>query len=227
MTVPASVTAWFQQLPTRPLTELAPDPTAAAVFCADMVVGFCTRGHLASTRLNALTHPVVDLFQEAYVHGLRHFVLVQDSHHRSTPEFLAFPPHCVRGTDEAQTIVALQALPFADLFTVIAKNSLHPALGTRFDHWLDMHPEVRTAIVVGNCTDLCVYQLAMHLRLRANAYNLAGFRVIVPAAAVDTYDIPEDGPGDVGVMPHPGDFFHQVFLYHLALNGVAVVRALS
>jgi hypothetical protein len=67
----------------------------------------------------------------------------------------------------------------------------------------------------------------MHLRLRANAYNLPGFRVIVPAEAVDTYDVPDDVPEELGVTPHPGDFFHQVFLYHLALNGVEVVRALS
>jgi nicotinamidase-related amidase len=227
MTVPESVAEWFRQLQTRPLVEAVPNPAAAAVFSADMVVGFCTRGNLASTRLGALTHPVVDLFRQAYVHGIRHFVLVQDSHHPSTPEFLAFPPHCLRGTEEAHTIAELQALPFTDLFTSMAKNSLHPALGTKFDHWLDAHPEVHTALVVGNCTDLCVYQLAMHLRLRANAYNLAGFRVTVPAEAVDTYDVPEDGPGDLGAMPHPGDFFHQVFLYHLALNGVEVVRALS
>jgi len=227
MTIPACVAEWFRQLQTRPLAEVAPDPAAAAVFSADMVVGFCTRGNLASTRLNALTQPVVDLFRQAYVHGIPHFVLVQDRHHPSTPEFNAFPPHCVRGTEEAHTIAALQALPFADLFIIMAKNSLHPTLGTKFDHWLDAHPEVRTAIVVGNCTDLCVYQLAIHLRLRANAYNPSGFRVIGPAEAVDTYAVPEDGPEDVGATPHPGDFFHQVFLYHLALNGVEVVRALS
>ena len=28
-------------------------------------------------------------------------------------------------------------------------------------------------------------------------------------------------------LPHSGDFFHQVFLYHLALNGVEVVARLS
>jgi nicotinamidase-related amidase len=213
MRVPASGAEWFRQLQTWPLAEVAPDPAAAAVFSADMVVGFCTRGNLASPRLNALTHPVVDLFRQAYVHGIRHFVLVQDSYHPSTPEFNVFPPHCVRGTEEAHTIAELQALPFADLFTIMAKNSLHPALGTKFDHRLDAHPEVHTAVVVGNCTDLCVYHLAMHLCL--------------PAEAVDTYDVPEDGPEELGATPHAGDFFHQVFLSHLALNGVEVVRAVS
>jgi hypothetical protein len=25
-------------------------------------------------------------------------------------------------------------------------------------------------------------------------------------------------------MPHPGDFFHQTFLYHMVLNGIEMVR---
>jgi hypothetical protein len=86
---------------------------------------------------------------------------------------------------------------------------------------------VQTAIVVGNCTDLCVYQLAMHLRLRHNARNLPEMTVIVPANAVDTYDLPVAAAAALGVMPHPADFFHQVFLYHMALNGIQVVRELA
>lgn len=223
---PAYIAEWFQQLQVQPLAQAVDDPTAAAVFCADMVVGFCQRGNLASPRIGALTPLVVNLFRRAYAYGIRHFVLLQDTHHPQTPEFKAFPPHCVRGTEEANTITDLQALPFASVFTVIEKNSLHPALGTPFDRWLEDHPEVRTAIVAGNCTDLCVYQLAMHLRLRANALNLSAVRVIVPAETVDTYDVPGEASPSPGAKIHPGDFFHRVFLYHLALNGVEVVRAL-
>ena len=112
-------------------------------------------------------------------------------------------------------------------FTVIPKNSLHPGLETEFDAWLDAHPELRTAIVVGNCTDLCVYSLAMHLRMRHNARNIAGVSVIVPANAVQTYDLPVETAAEIGAMAHPGDFFHEVFLYHMALNGIDVVRELT
>ncbi|MGH2618429.1 MAG: cysteine hydrolase family protein [Thermomicrobiales bacterium] len=197
------------------------------VFSTDMVVGFCDRGNLASERVDALTEPVVDLFRRAHELGVRHFVLAQDTHDPQTPEFEAWPIHCVRGTEEAETIPELKALPFADLFTVIEKNSLHPAHETEFDAWLDAHPELRTAIVVGNCTDLCVYQAAMHLRLRHNARNVPGMTVIVPANAVDTYDLPAEVARAAGAMPHHGDFLHQVFLYHMALNGIDVVRELT
>jgi nicotinamidase-related amidase len=224
---PAFITDWLGQLQSLPLAEVAADPASVGIFSADMIVGFCDRGNLASDRVDALTAPVVDLFQRAHALGVRHFVLAQDTHDPDTPEFGAWPIHCVRGTEEAETIPELKALPFADAFTIIEKNSLHPAHETVFDAWLDAHPEIQTAIVVGDCTDLCVYQLAMHLRLRHNARNVPDIEVIVPANAVDTYDLPPEAAAEIGVMPHPGDFFHQVFLYHMALNGIRVVRELS
>lgn len=226
VTVPEFVSRWFELLQPHPLAE-AIDPATTAIFSSDMVVGFCDRGNLASPRVDALSEPIADLFRRAHALGVRHFVLAQDTHDPQTPEFEAWPVHCVRGTEEAETIPELKALPFANQFTVIEKNSLHAGLETELNPWLDRHPELRTAIVVGNCTDLCVYQLAMHLRLMHNARNIPEMRVIVPANAVDTYDLPVETAAASGAMPHPADFFHQVFLYHMALNGIEVVRALT
>ena len=224
---PAFVTDWLAQLQPLPLAEVAAEPARVGIFSADMIVGFCDSGNLASERVDALTAPVVDLFQRAHALGVRHFVLAQDTHDPETPEFGAWPVHCLRGTEEAETIPELKTLPFAGSFTIIEKNSLHPAHETAFDAWLDAHPEVQTAIVVGDCTDLCVYQLAMHLRLRHNARNVPNIDVVVPANAVDTYDLSPDVARGIGAMPHPGDFFHQVFLYHMALNGIRVVSELT
>ena len=226
LTVPAATSAppfiaeWFAALEPRPLREVIGDPATAGVFSTDMIVGFCREGSLASARVGALAEPVADLFRRAHDLGVRQFVLLQDTHDPAMPEFEAWPVHCVRGTAEAETVPELRELPFADLFSVIEKNSLHPAVETEFDAWLDAHPGLRTAIVVGDCTDLCVYQLAMHLRMRHNARNVAGVRVVVPADCVDTYDLPEETARVAGAMAHPGDFFHQVFLYHMALNGI-------
>ena len=65
--------------------------------------------------------------------------------------------------------------------------------------------------------------LAMHLRLRANALDLSEQRVIVSADAVETYDMSVETARQVGALAHPGGFFHRVFLYHMALNGIQVV----
>ena len=80
--------------------------------------------------------------------------------------------------------------------------------------------------MVGDCTDLCTYQLAMHLKLSANARN-QWLPVIVPAVCVQTYDLPVDAARNLGIMAHPGDLFHGLFLYHMALNGCRVVSRLT
>ncbi|MGI8486633.1 MAG: cysteine hydrolase family protein [Thermomicrobiales bacterium] len=222
---PNFVQKWLKTLNDAELTQVAPDPKRTAVFSADMINGFLREGPLSSPRLDALTIPVTDLFTAAWEYGVRDFVLLQDAHPEETPEFRAYPPHAVEGTTESRTIPELENLPFADHLTIVRKNSLNPAIDTRFDPWLDEHPDLKTAIVVGNCTDLCVYQLAMHLRMRANARSVIDFDVVVPMNAVQTFDIPAadaQGPG----IAHPGDFFHEVFLYHMASNGIRVVRTL-
>jgi len=223
---PGFVTAWLETLNPATFAEVAPDPGAAAIFSADMINGFLHEGPLASDRVTALAEPVASLFRDAWQHGVREFVLVQDTHDPSTPEFRAYPPHCVKGTSESATVPELSEMSFSDSFTIIEKNALNPAIHTAFDAWLDDHPNVLKAIVVGDCTDLCTYQLAMHLRMRANALNLQTFDVFVPANAVDTFDIPA-GRDTAAGQAHPADFFHNVFLYHMMSNGIRIVRSIG
>jgi hypothetical protein len=52
-------------------------------------------------------------------------------------------------------------------------------------------------------------------------------RVIVPANAVDTYDQTIEAAQEVGGLPHPADLHHAFFLYHMALNGIEVFKALG
>lgn len=151
---------------------------------------------------------------------------MQDTHTKDNPEFQSYPPHAISGTTESDMIPELANLPFADSFTIVEKNSLNPAVETDFDAWWDRNMQLKTAIVVGNCTDLCTYQLAMHLRMRANALGLQDFAVIVPELTTETFSIPESSDKPAGAA-HPGDFFHQVFLYHMASNGIRVVKLVS
>ncbi len=130
----------------------------------------------------------------------------------------------MRGTAEAATVPELAALPFASEFVILEKNSTSSAHNTALDAWLDAPEQnaVNTFIVVGDCTDLCTYQLAMHLKLRANAHG-QGRRVVVPENCVNTYDMPVDLAARLGLPPHDGDMSHLMFLYNMWLNGVEVV----
>ena len=107
------------------------------------------------------------------------------------------------------------------------KNSISSSIGTELDAWLNAHHQhVDTFVVVGDCTEICVFDLAMHLRLRANAYSYP-LRVIVPANCVQTYDLSVDRAKNLGIMPHDGELLHTVLLYQMAPNGIEVVAGLT
>ena len=222
---------WYNSRPALAWAELLDGaentPARVAVLAVDVTSGFCSDGPLSSERVGRIAEPIARLFQRAHDRGVRHFILPQDTHSEDAVEFGSFPAHCVRGTAESLTIPELGSLPFSDLFKVIEKNSISSSIGTELDAWLDGHPEVTTFLVVGDCTDLCVYQLAMHLRLRANALNLRDTRVILPVDGVDTFDIPVDVAQEIGAMPHHGDLMHLIFLFSMAQNGIEIVSEVT
>ncbi|GCE25599.1 nicotinamidase [Dictyobacter alpinus] len=223
-----SIVDWEQQLADLKWQDLAGMAQAGrmAVFSIDMINGFCHKGALSSPRVEGIIPAVVDVFQHAHAAGVREFILAQDAHTPESIEFTQFPPHCQIGTEEAENIPELAGLPFANLYQIIPKNSLNAFQGTALDGWLKKQTELQAVIVVGDCTDLCVYQTAMHLKLYANAYNLP-LRVIVPANAVQTYDTPVATAQELGIYAHDGDVMHLFFLHHMSLNGIEVVRAIK
>ena len=217
------VVDWKEGLQALPISDVIQNrPENVAVISVDVINGFCYEGPLASPRVASIVEPIASLFQTTYDAGVRHFILTQDTHPEDAVEFASYPPHCIRGTSESETVAAFKNLPFFDLFQVMPKNSINSALNTDLEAWLVGHPQVDTFITVGDCTDLCTYQLAMHLKLRANAQNQKS-RVILPVDCVDTYDLPVEVAQQIGAVPHNGDLLHYIFLYHMMLNGVKIV----
>jgi nicotinamidase-related amidase len=217
---------WLAQRPALPAQEAFAEPGATAIASVDVINGFCHEGPLASPRVKGIIAPIVRLFEQAWQSGVRHILLTQDAHHPQAVEFAHYPPHCVRGTSQAETVPEFRALPYFPRMVIFEKNSIHSGLHTGLDGWIHDHPDVHRYLVVGDCTDLCTYHLAMHLRLDANARQLER-RVIVPVDCVNTYDLPVDASTAAGAMPHDAELLHRVFLYSLALNGVEVVARIA
>ncbi|MGI8589365.1 MAG: cysteine hydrolase family protein [Chloroflexia bacterium] len=219
---------WYDSLPSAALSEVVREPERTAAVSVDIISGFCYEGPLSGERVAGIVEPITRLMRAAHDAGVRRFVLTQDTHDPDAPEFAQWGAHCVRGTSEAATVEAFKALPFASEFVVYEKNSISSVHGTGFGAWLDAPEQaaVDTFIVVGNCTDLCTYQLAMHLKLRANAAGRQ-VRVVLPEDCIQTYDMPVETARQLGVMPHDGDLTHLIFLYNMALNGCEVVRTLG
>ncbi len=221
----SALVIWERDLPTIAWSDLHAEAQQGrvALFSVDMINGFCYEGVLSSSRVKDIIPAVVAALKGAYSIGVREFVLAQDCHTPDSVEFADFPPHCQAGTSEANTIPELANLPFAPLYQVVSKNSLNAFHGTGLGEWLEAHSHYSAIVIVGDCTDLCVHQMALHMKLYANAHNLK-MRVIVPENAVQTYDMPIETANAIGALPHNGDFMHLVFLYHMRLNGVEVVR---
>jgi nicotinamidase-related amidase len=220
---------WLPDRPVAQLTEIiaaAGGPQHVAVVVVDLTNGFCHQGPLSSPRVAALLPRAARLLTAVHTAGVRAIVLPQDAHAPDAQEFGSFPPHCVRDTAEALTAPELSQLPFAGEFTVVPKNSISSTIATGFDDWDARGGPYAAYIIVGDCTDLCIYQAATALKLRGNARRLRT-RVIVPVDCVDTYDIPLSTARANGAEPHPADLIHHVFLHSLATNGVEIVASIQ
>lgn len=220
------VESWLADRPALTLDEAIPDPEKTAIISIDVINGFLYEGPLSSPRVAPIDQTVTALMRAAWEKGVRDIVLVQEGHEPGALEFDAFGEHALKGSEQAAATDLVRALPFYEQLLTIYKDTIHPALNTEFDAWWDEHENLDTVIAVGDVTDLCAYQLAMYLRLRANAFHRQQ-RVIVPANCVQTWHLSVEDAAGGPAIPHHGDLLHAVFLYHMALNGIGVVGGIA
>lgn len=206
------------------LLESAGGPSGCAVVAVDLLEGFCRTGPLHSQRINALIQPSIDFLHRCHEVGIKDFLFPCDAHQKDSPEFAAFPPHCLAGTAESNIVSDLLSLPFAHLFERFDKRSVSSLIETNLATRL-LGDQFRKIVCIGDCTDLCLYHLACGLRFLANSSGLR-WEIVVPADLVATYDVPVEVALGLGILPHPGDLLHEMFLYHLELNGITVVASL-
>jgi nicotinamidase-related amidase len=201
----------------------------------DILKGFCETGPLSSQRVNEMVKPCAELAKCFQDHGVpeENFVFLHDAHSQDAAEFAVFPPHCIRQTDEAEIVEPLR--PFYELskanrFFKNATNGLFAVNedGKVFHQWLEeiFAGGQAAFVIVGDCTDLCIYQNAMGIRLLANERN-AQVRIIVPRSHIRTYDLSIEDARRIGALAHDADFLECVFLYHMKLNGVEIFSHLQ
>lgn len=202
----------------------------------DIIKGFCEVGPLSSARVQEMVQPVVQLTESLVEKGLpsSNLIFLNDAHPEDAVEFGSFTPHCVRGTVEAEVVEVLR--PYQDQADAqtFAKNATNGLFGVNKDG-VTFHETLSriftqapksTFVVVGDCTDLCIYQNALGIRLLANERN-ANVEVVVPIPHVRTYDLPIEVANEIGAFGHDANFLDLVFLYHMKANGVTLISKLS
>ncbi len=187
------------------LNSLSAEKTALCIL--DMINGFAVSGALAGPRVAALIDPIADFAAACDKAGVE-IVALADCHEPNSPEFVSYPPHCIRGTDECKVCAAIDA---ACTYTLIEKGSTNGMLEPAMQDWLTTHDGINTLILVGDCTDICVYQFAVAAKCWFTRRNQSA-RIIVPANLVDTFDAPG----------HPADELNAIFLASMRANGIEV-----
>lgn len=223
----------LENIPVSTVIQEAGGAQHVHLVVVDILKGFCETGALSSKRVSEVIEPVKNLADSLLEKGMptRNLLFLQDDHPVDAPEFASFPPHCVRGTEEAEIVEPLRPLletQGAELYTKNATSGLFAVNqnNRRFFDELEerMKDEAATFLVVGDCTDLCIYQNAMGIRMLANEKNHKNVRVMVSKTHTQTYHLSVEDSRSSGAMAHDGDVMDTVFFYHMKLNGIEVYR---
>jgi nicotinamidase-related amidase len=143
---------------------------AVGLVIVDPVVGFTRRGLLSDPVRMA---PMVEAIDREYkalrdALGARlHTLVFRDAHAPDIPE-PPYPPHCIVGTGEELVDPALEWILAEPRVIGIAKDCINGFVGAidrrshrnAFAEWVVAN-EIRTILVVGDCTDICVSDLVV------------------------------------------------------------------
>lgn len=175
----------------------------------DMTNGFAKEGALKSDAVEELIPKICKLSTACDKYKIPKIAFA-DCHTDESPEFDAYPKHCLKGTAESEIVDEIKNIGG---YTLIEKNSTNGFLEEAFGNWLLENPDINTFILTGDCTDICVQQFAITLKAYFNKNNKKA-RVLVPLKAVDTYDL----------GTHDRNLMNVMAAYNMIINGVEVVQ---
>ena len=182
------------------------DLNKTGLFIVDMNNGFAKEGALSSPRVEKIIKPIAD-FSKVLSSKINTIVAFTDTHDKNSVELKSYPSHCLRGDKESEVVEELLDIPNME---IIEKNSTNGF----FAMDIEKYKNLDNFIVVGCCTDICVYQFVLTLKTYFNQNNLDK-NIIVPISLVETYDIDE---------VHSGDMLNTIFLNSMIQNGINVVK---
>lgn len=203
----------FSALNTISLSSLNPEETVLIVI--DVINGFLKEGAMADTCIATIVTYIEEIM--GVCRKLRiPIAAFADSHIEEAEEFEYFPPHCIKGSYEAKLIDELSEFGKYDRFVIFEKNSTNGYLEEEFQKSIETHPNLKTCIVVGDCTDICVLQFCQTLKADFNRLNKA-CEVIVPLSAVETYNS----------AGHDSDFMNFISLKLMQNMGITLVKGIE
>ncbi len=194
----------LDKLNTEDISNL--DLSKTVLFIVDMNNGFAKQGSLYSPRIENLIKPIEN-FAKHICPKLNRIIAFTDSHTESSIELLNYPIHCLEDSIESDIVDELKDIPNLEIIQKNSTNGFFALNKINFEN-------IDNIIIVGDCTDICIYQFAITLKSYFNQNNLRK-NIIVPINLVDTYDIPN---------VHNAELLNIVFLNSMIQNGINVVK---
>ena len=179
-----------------------------AIVIVDMVNGFVNEGNLASSRVEEMAPNIKELLDKF---ESSRKVFFRDVHTVHSRELNSYAEHCVKES-ETKVIDLLDKYLHQENTVQINKNSTNGFVTEEFGRWFDSNRDIKTFIVVGCVTDICVSDFAKTLQCYICEHNLDK-DVVVPINCVETYDF----------GAHNGDIMNVVSLYSMKLAGIKIV----
>lgn len=176
------------------------------LFIVDMNNGFAKEGLLYSPRVENLIKPIEN-FSKHICSDLNRIIAFTDSHDENSIELLNYPTHCLKNSTESDIVDEIKDIKNLE---IIQKNSTN---GFFVLNDIDFE-DIDNIIIVGDCTDICIYQLSITLKSYFNQNNI-NKNIIVPMNLVDTYNIDN---------VHNAELLNIVFLNSMIQNGINVVK---
>lgn len=164
----------------------------------DMVKGFITEGNLADPTVGHIIPSVEELVQKFLKEGEAVF-FIKDTHTEESIEFLDFPPHCLKGTEEAELVDALLPYEGRENTYSIEKNSTSAIFAPGFMERIMQMKNLKQIVGCGCEKDICVPNVLIPLKCYYNQNNQK-VEFILPENATETYDSPIHNREEYGLM---------------------------
>ncbi|TDV24459.1 nicotinamidase-related amidase [Mycoplasmopsis mustelae] len=169
----------------------------------DMLNGFCKFGPLSSQRINRIIPNIVEVLNKS-----DDILFVCDAHSIDDLEMKQYPIHCLKDSLEAEVVDELKPYQRQKNAKTVLKNTTNGFYEVLPSYW-DQYDEFE---FVGCCTDICVLQFVMNLKIW---FNKIGSKkpIYVIQKCVETFDSPT----------HNGDEMHKLALQLMQEAGVEIV----
>lgn len=206
----------YDDISSSPVINLSSLDIEKTKLCiVDVINGFIKCGPLSDESISQII-PEINLLSKVASEKGMEIISFYDNHDEKSPEFESFPPHCLEGTEEASVVDELGWLEAYEKYKCLPKKSTNAFFEDDIKALTSDDGKTDTFIVVGDCTDICVLQFALALKVNANA-NGKRVRVIVPVDCVDTYDAPM----------HNKNLMNLMSLKIMKNSGIEIVRKIN